>query len=74
MMLVIIKRIVPGRTLGGLGVVTQRYFKSRWPINHIGAVHRVENEFFFVPKMYINLIVHSVFDHNDPHKRALDCC
>ena len=32
MMLVIVKGIVPDRTLGGLGVGTQRYFEYMWLI------------------------------------------
>ena len=59
MMLVFVERIMSGRTLGGLGVGTQRYFEYiDYGISyHIGTVHPVKNEKSLVPKIYY--IVHS---------------
>ena len=72
MMLVIMKEIVPGRTLGGLGVGTQRCFEYIRHITSHWAVHQVKNEKSLVPIFFFVYIVHGVFDHKDPQKNVLD--
>ena len=72
MMVVIVKGIVPGHTLGGLGVGTQRYFEYRWHIvSHWGSSSS-EKRKIFGANFFLVFIVHSVFDHKDPQKNALE--
>ena len=74
MMLVIVKMIVSGRTLGGLGVGTQRYFEYAWHlVSHWGS-SSVEKRKIFGAKNSLVYAVHNVFDHEDPQKNALDYC
>ena len=51
-MLVIVKRIMSGRDLGGLDAGTQRHFEYAYGISyHIGAVHQVKNEKYSCQKI-----------------------
>ena len=73
-MLGIVKRIVSGRTLGGLGVGIQRYFEYVWHlVPHWGSSSGEKRQLFGAKTIFV-YIVHSVFDHKDPHKNAFGCC
>ena len=72
MMLVVVTRIISGLTLGGLGVGTQRYFEYVWHlVSHWGSSSG-EKRKTFCANILLVYIVHSVFDHKDPQKNALD--
>ena len=73
-MLGIVKRIVSGRFFGGLSVGTQRYFEYVWHlVPHWDSSSGEKRQLFGAKALFVH-IVHSVFDHKDPHENAYDCC